>query len=167
MSIFYKNKKGFTLIELLVVIAVIGLLSSIVLVSLSGAKARARDAIRQSDMSQIRKALEVYWSTYGHYPPEGWWCDSSVGAVGGGGCPPDPVQSDWDSNSDLQDLITANLTSIIPVDPINNSTYYYWYEPDNIGQGAPACQVNTCRYVLCCRLESGGNYCVYSLEQGP
>ena len=67
---FY-NKKGFTLIELLVVIAVIGVLSSIVLVSLSGVRGKARDAIRQSDMSQIRKALEVYYTDHGHYPSTG------------------------------------------------------------------------------------------------
>ncbi|MCK4454106.1 type II secretion system protein [Candidatus Parcubacteria bacterium] len=161
-----QNSLGFTLIELLVVIAVIGLLSSIVLVSLSGAKARARDAIRKSDMSQIRKALEVYWSIYEHYPPEGHWCDSSIGHSGGA-CPINPAQADWGPNSDLRDLITAKITSVIPIDPINNSTYYYWYEPDNIGQGAPPCQVNTCRYVLCYRLETGGNYCFHSIEQGP
>ncbi|MCK4520480.1 type II secretion system protein [Candidatus Parcubacteria bacterium] len=171
MSIFYKNKKGFTLIELLVVIAVIGVLSSIVLVSLSGARDRARDAIRKSDMSQIRKALEVYWSTYEHYPPEGLCCDTSVGANPIAdycwvGCQSNPPGDYWDANSDLQDLVTADITSVIPVDPINDATYGYWYEPDNIGQGVPPCQVNSCRYVLCCRLETGGNYCVHSLEKG-
>jgi len=62
-----KNKKGFTLVELLVVIAIIGTLSGIVLVSLGGARAKARDAVRQSDMRQIVTAQEIYYSNNDAY----------------------------------------------------------------------------------------------------
>ncbi len=54
-----KKQKGFTLIELLVVIAVIGMLASIILVSLGPARARARDARRISDVRQMSLALEI------------------------------------------------------------------------------------------------------------
>lgn len=63
-----KTKKGFTLIELLVVISIISLLSSVVLASLSIARAKARDAKRLSDMHQIQLALELYRDAYGNYP---------------------------------------------------------------------------------------------------
>jgi len=46
--------RGFTLIELLVVIAIIGILASIVLVSLGGTQAKARDVRIQADVSQMR-----------------------------------------------------------------------------------------------------------------
>jgi len=65
---FLKNKSGFTLIELLVVISIIGLLSSVVLTSLSSARKKARDAIRTSDIVQIRSALQMYIEDFGHYP---------------------------------------------------------------------------------------------------
>lgn len=63
----WKNKKGFTLVELLVVIAIIGTLSGIVLVSLGGARTKARDAVRQSDMRQIITAEEIYYSNNNAY----------------------------------------------------------------------------------------------------
>jgi prepilin-type N-terminal cleavage/methylation domain-containing protein len=60
---FLRKKKGFTLIELLVVIAIIGILATIVLVSLNTARAKARDARRSSDMHQIALAMEMFYDS--------------------------------------------------------------------------------------------------------
>lgn len=48
------TKRGFTLIELLVVIAIIGILSSVVLVSLNSARSRGRVAAAQQTMKTIQ-----------------------------------------------------------------------------------------------------------------
>ena len=64
-------KKGFTLVELLVVISIIGLLSTIAIVSLGSARAKSRDTKRIADMKQVSTALEQYYSDQGGYPSVG------------------------------------------------------------------------------------------------
>ena len=72
---YLKWRKGFTLIELLVVISIISLLSSIVLATLNSTRAKARDAVRKSDLLQIKMALDLYYNDHESYPlayPQAW-----------------------------------------------------------------------------------------------
>ncbi|TSC84083.1 MAG: general secretion pathway protein G [Parcubacteria group bacterium Gr01-1014_17] len=72
---------GFTLIELLVVIAIIGILSSVVVASLNGARKKARDARRVDDVKQLQLALDLYFDSSaagGKYP-------TNLDAVAAGG----------------------------------------------------------------------------------
>ena len=54
-----KTRKAFTLIELLIVIAIIGILSSVIYVSLNSAKSKASEAKVKNDVGTLATALEV------------------------------------------------------------------------------------------------------------
>ena len=68
-----KQKQGFTLIELLVVVSLIGLLSTIAIVALGSARAKARDARRYNDLGSIKRALDLYYLENGEYPDSINW----------------------------------------------------------------------------------------------
>lgn len=71
MSTFLDNKnKGFTLIELLVVIAIIGLLSSVVLASLSTARQKARVAATVSTFKNLETSLYMWADAKGCIPSD-------------------------------------------------------------------------------------------------
>lgn len=62
------SSKGFTLLELLVVIGIIGLLASILVVNLTGARRKARDTKRVADIRNLQSASEDYYGRNGKYP---------------------------------------------------------------------------------------------------
>lgn len=64
---FRNNKKGFTLIELLVVIAIIGLLATIVMVSLNSARVKAGDVAVKANMKTALTQGEMVYDTSGSY----------------------------------------------------------------------------------------------------
>lgn len=71
----FKQKFGFTLIELLVVISIVGLLASVLLISLNGAREKARRTTALANIKQMQKALEMYFNDNSFYPPDvsrGW-----------------------------------------------------------------------------------------------
>ena len=72
-------KKAFTLIELMIVVVILWILMSTILPKLTWAQARARDAWRVADISNIAAALQVYYDDNGKYPwGWSWWCLSST-----------------------------------------------------------------------------------------
>ncbi|MEZ4200373.1 MAG: prepilin-type N-terminal cleavage/methylation domain-containing protein [Candidatus Paceibacterota bacterium] len=72
-SFSYRSVRAFTLVELLVVISIIGILTAIISVSLSAARANARDKARVADIANLHQALRLYAEENGQYPlyPEG------------------------------------------------------------------------------------------------
>jgi len=132
-----KRVGGFTLIELLVVVAIIGILATVVVVNLANSQKKARDARRQSDLSQISQALGIYVVDYGDLPTTSQYGGSDVGG--------------WDSslNSFMPFLIGSSgsvnpnntvYLQKVPVDPVNTgdisqdcsvltsaSIHYCWY----------------------------------------
>ncbi len=63
-----KNAKGFTLVELLVVIFIIGVLVSLLLANILGARQRATDVEKKSNLQQLKRALRLFYNDYQSYP---------------------------------------------------------------------------------------------------
>ena len=124
------HSKAFTLIELLVVIAIIGLLASIVLVSLQGAAASARDGKRDAEAgessSALRKTLEVYHAANGAYP----WNDLSEAEDG----------CCLENNSDIKGVLAEYLSDELkdplydPDEPDTLDRRCYRYKTTNSGE---------------------------------
>jgi len=112
---------SFTLIELLVVIAVIGMLSSIVLVSTKGAREKARWAKAKEQIDTIVKAMKMYEIDVGELPPRGDSCPAC--------CFPN-CQWAWDAvmnallNNDGPGWNGPYISAPIPKDPWGNHFYY-------------------------------------------
>ena len=168
------NNLGFTLIELLVVISIIGFLATAAMVAFNSARMKARDTKRKADLTQIRKALEMLYVDQGTYITTSEICgDYSTGcsSCGCGGETAHGYGSWSPTYSNLYRALVPQYMARLPVDPINNSTYFYYFEPNSDGQGSctSASWSVSCEFRLCVtRLETtGGRWCNDSFGVGP
>lgn len=95
----FKNSRAFTLIELLVVIAIIGLLSSVVLASLNGARAKAKDSLIKQSVLELGKLMFLEYSDNGSYQNMIPTTSSGGGDGGWFGNNTDCSQTDQDNES--------------------------------------------------------------------
>lgn len=109
------STRAFTLIELLVVIAIIGVLSSVVLVSLNSVREKARDARRMNDLRELKIALELYYNKFSRYPIISSWATSESTTY-------DPSSTSWNN---LESLL-SEFISKLPGDPSPKGTSGPW-----------------------------------------
>ncbi len=112
-----KTNRAFTLIELLIVIGVIGILATVVVVNLSQAKSKSRDAERKADLASISRALESHYSSNGTYVVAG----TGSGGSGNGWF---SYQGGAYTTSVAQGLVNLGHFPTPLVDPSGNTSGY-------------------------------------------
>ncbi|OGY27329.1 MAG: hypothetical protein A2864_01390 [Candidatus Woykebacteria bacterium RIFCSPHIGHO2_01_FULL_39_12] len=130
--------RGFTLVELLVVVAIIGILVTIVLISVNPAKLifRSRDSKRIQELKEIQVAIQSYQNDNNKFPSTAAQCPVTSPYC----------KSDSGSNPWIYGLTTTYAKNV-PKDPTNTGGYYYFYRSDANGD----------EYVLAARLEDASN----------
>ena len=120
--------------------------------SLNKAGAKARDAVRKVDLEQLHKALDAYQIEHNYYPGDGP-CNDRSNCV---------ADTGWRTDGYIWRYLVTNdkLLGRLPKDPVNNATYYYYYEPNSFTQGNcnESSWAKACEFTLRTRLEQGGYF---------
>ncbi|OHA88732.1 MAG: hypothetical protein A2653_00340 [Candidatus Zambryskibacteria bacterium RIFCSPHIGHO2_01_FULL_43_25] len=147
--------KGFTLIELLVAIAIIGVLSSIVVVSLNESRKRAYFSRALAETRNIAVALEFYFDKNDAYPldtPRN--IDPGLGPYLSSGWPQGPWPGsiyDWDNWNDPsvpgQKIHQVSIRFCPPSGPISACNFpdEPWAAGFDIDSAAYYCVAGACR----------------------
>lgn len=129
--LFHKDKTSFglTMVELLISISVLLLLIlvSVILTNPAELQSRARDEKRLSDMTVLDRAINEYSLDNSNYPDAvGTTRNSTTLPLNNSG----PLENPLDGwiDVDLSEYVTR-----LPIDPINDSTYRYYYRHTQFG----------------------------------
>ncbi len=138
--------KGFTLIELLVVISIIGLLSSVVLASLSTARTKAKDSFLVQQAKQIQNIMALKYSESGNYSGmQSSWLIEDVGGV----CP--------DAKINTFDIKYRDQINSI-CDKINDNLSFTSGNRFYLGAITPNSQPSTSAYTVIIQLSGTNRY---------
>ncbi len=120
-------RRGFTLIELLIVIAIVGILTALITTNLQGARERARDLKRKTDLQAISQSLRLYYNDARAFP-EGDSTNSYQ--IKGCGTVGTPLDCSWGGSFATD---TSTYMSSLPLDPSSTDDSplnYQYYSPD-------------------------------------
>jgi prepilin-type N-terminal cleavage/methylation domain-containing protein len=107
-----KKERGFTIVELLIVIVIIAILAAITIVAYNGIQQRARDAGRQSDITNLSKALTAYSSDGNAWPLTHTAAKTALDAY---------------TTANISEAVTDKLVASAP-GPSSTATDVYGYE---------------------------------------
>jgi len=113
-----KCRGGYTFVELIIVLGIIGVLSSLVMVSSQKIFTRQKIAQAKYELRQLNVAFEMYFADFRDYPPYG----SDACSI----CS-NPPNSSWTS---IMDNVGTYLSGRLDRDPWGN----YWGYDKNFGQ---------------------------------
>lgn len=122
--------KAFTLLEVLVVISIIGILTSLALLSFEPSQKRARDTQRKSDLKQYQTSLEGYANEKNGYYPS----ITSATVISDSFC------------------TILKIEGECPIDPKAGHSYYY------ISNGSGLGTSDATNYILWSSLEISNSY---------
>ncbi len=126
-----KKNKGFTIIELLVVITIISMLSSIILVAVQNARAKAKKAKALAEVTQFATTIYMLEIDTGFYPTqytEDAWIELDLALAG--------ITS---RNEGQYPGWKGPYIEEIPSDPWGKK--YYFYEAYPCSSGAQGCEM--------------------------
>ncbi len=119
-----KKSHGFTLVEIMLVIFIVGILTTVISVSIFSSQTKSRDAKRKTDLQTIGNAAEMYKTEFKHY-----LCSGSLPTD-----PCDPIVVTYISINDTAPHATAVMTEFkkyltsVPEDPSpSRANGDYWY----------------------------------------